>query len=270
MPVACLFRALLPVETLELERLGYGDVIGDLLASGLLGPSEPSRTSPWIEYNWTRARSLWRAAQKSREHLIVRERVLPMIADLERPQLATALSRRSCRKFTDHGLTASDLSPLLVAMGRATTHLPYQDWYIASSGLSGLGDGVYHVPPGASAADSLQLVSELDPSLLLSIGQGQRWVTDGSGIVALLAVNWARASEMYGTSAAAYVQLLIDAGRSVQAVLLVAYISGLAASMTPAVDEKRAAVLCALDASCDEVLYLVKFGLPRNQGGNNR
>jgi hypothetical protein len=259
--LACLCRALQPIDTATLEADGFGAELPGLIGRDLLVGVDTDQPSPWIKYNWTRAFALWRAAVTAWRNKGPGSRSLAPIAGINSSDLRTVIERRSSRTFS-RVLDMDQLDNTVDAMSRSLVLSPYLTWHLAANGVVGLPDAVYRLKVD-DATHSVAPIGPYAATEVSKLGQGQRWITAGSGIVALLGVNWARASSIYGDAASAYLQVLLDLGKVMQGVVLAAYRSGLVASMTPAVDEGLAAALCRTNEKEEEIMYLVRIGAPK-------
>jgi nitroreductase len=242
------------------------DEVRDLMDGTAVRPTDLAHSTDaqelWWRHNWIRAYAFMQAIQSGGRR--PDPELLATPAQLRHSgNLDAVFARRSCRYFKKIAVEERAVAPAITAARAFLNELPYLTLYLAVERVATFEQGVYRLDPDRG----FEMVRRpLDRRLLLAVAQGQNWAVTGGGGAFFIGVDWLKLRERFGERPEGYMELLLDLGRFGQALLLELYQSGLAAGMTPAIDEAKANKLAGLDEPGIELLYLVKFGVPREVG----
>lgn len=245
-------------EPLPLER--YAQIVADVANSETVDPRSEGGRRLWWRYNWVRAFAFMEAVHRDTAAATesTRASMAPQIRGAE--QLPTLSARRSCRHFKKVAVPDEQIKSVLLAAQSVLLSSSHLRLYLIVEKIEGLAEGVYRI----SADHGFECITAtLDRRLLLRAAQGQWWAVSGGGGAFLLGVDWIALRQTHGDGPSAYMELLLELGRFGHHLLIDLCQSGLGAWMTPAIDETEAGKLVGITEPRHEVLYLLKFGMPK-------
>jgi hypothetical protein len=215
--------------------------------------------SLWQRYGWLRARIFLDAVETARSERFAGEpeNVEPP-AWMEGCDLGTVrelLARTSGTVFTMRPVHGEAMDRLLAVLRTRLRSRPYLCAGLIAQSVEGLEPGAHLL----SAEAPPEHVAELDTAKVLRVGQGQRWVEGGGGVL-FLGLRWSELENQLGDAADAYAEGLVAIGFVGHELVHRLSALGMRARMTPAVVESCAARLFGLDPGDADLLYLLKFG----------
>ncbi|HEV3158213.1 MAG TPA: hypothetical protein VGZ00_12790 [Candidatus Baltobacteraceae bacterium] len=268
----CIFELSRRIDGKNYDRGESFPIQFDLLCRrGILSTeSDSSKANVLMKYGWARAieylscaveeKSARSRCEDSNEDNL--QRVKYFMETPRRTALEAALDRRSCRRFARDVISKAVFDFILSSLYECAKKNPGVVVYLTSQGIEGIENISYKMFPDKHCFVPSNKI--MDRHALLQSTQGQWWVGGGGGIF-WLGVHWDTLRERRKGELDGYLDHLTDLGRMGQALLLALYESQLGAWMTPAINEQIASEVVGSDPQHEEILYLIKFGMPEKQ-----